>query len=90
MARQMITDEVWEKLERRLPRRKGRPGRDDRNFLEGVCWMVRTGAPWRDLPPEYGSWKTVYNRYHRWARRGYLEEILGFFKKRYGSRMAHD
>jgi len=90
MARRVLTDEIWDKLQPLLPKPKGRHGKDDRMFLEAVCWIVRTGAPWRDLPQEFGSWKTIYNRYNRWAKKGHLDEILEFFKKRWGSRMAHD
>jgi len=90
MAREVLTDKIWEQLEAQLPKLRGRKGRDDRQFLEAVCWIVRTGAPWRDMPLEFGPWKTIYNRYSRWGKRGYLDKILAFFKKRWGSRMAHD
>jgi transposase len=90
MTREVITDAIWQKLVPLLPRPKGRHGQNDRLFLEAVCWIVRTGAPWRDLPPDFGPWKTVYNRYSRWAKKGHLNSILEFFKKRWGSRMAHD
>ena len=90
MSRRVFTDDIWEKLKPLLPKPTGRHGKDDRLFLEAVCWIVRTGAPWRDLPPEFGPWKTVYNRYNRWAKKGYLDEILAFFKRRWGSRMAYD
>jgi transposase len=83
MAREVITDEIWEKLSLLLPKPKGRHGKDDRKFLESVCWIVRTGAPWRDLPQEFGPWKTVYNRYNRWAKKGYLDKILEVLKKRW-------
>jgi transposase len=59
MARKVLTDELWEKLKILLPKPKGRHGNDDRLFIESVCWIIRTGAPWRDLPQEFGSWKTV-------------------------------
>lgn len=55
MSRFVIDDAMWEKLEQMLPSPKGRHGKDDRLFLEAVCWVIRTGAPWRDLPPEYGK-----------------------------------
>ena len=90
MARQILTDEIWRQLEPLLPPPKGRHGRDDRNFLEAVCWVVRTGAPWRDLPQEFGVWKTAYNRYNRWVKKGNLDKIFEIVKKRWGSRMAHD
>jgi transposase len=90
MAREVLTDEIWGKLQPLLPKPKGRHGGNDRMFLEAVCWIIRTGAPWRDLPQEFGPWKTVYNRYNRWAKKGHLDEILDVFKKRWGSRMAYD
>lgn len=81
MAREVLTDKIWEQLEAQLPKLRGSKRRGARQFLEAVCWIVRTGAPWRDMPLEFGSWKTVYNRYNRWVKRGYLDKILAFFKK---------
>jgi transposase len=81
MLRESITDEIWEKISPLLPAPKGRHGKNDRQFLEAVYWVIRTGAPWRDMPSEFGSWKTVYNRYSRWVKKGHLEEILAFFFK---------
>ena len=89
MSRMLIDDELWSRLEKLLPKPKGRHGNHDRLFLEAVCWILRTGAPWRDLPPDYGSWKTVYNRYNNWSKKGYIQEILSELKKRWRSRMAH-
>ena len=90
MSRFVIDDTMWKKLEILLPSnpKGGRPGGDIRLILEAVCWIVRTGAPWRDLPPDYGNWKSVYNRYSRWVKKGHLDKILDVFKKRWGSRMA--
>lgn len=48
----------------------GRPGRDDMNFVEAVLWWHRTGVPWRDLPSEFGPWKTVFNRFDNWSKKG--------------------
>jgi len=45
----------------------GRPWADHRRVVNGVLWRVRSGSPWRDLPAEYGPWKTVYNRHRRWS-----------------------
>ena len=56
MGRQMIDDELWEKLQDLLPKPKGRHGTNDRLFLEAICWMLRTGAPWRDLPVLHFVW----------------------------------
>lgn len=90
MPRMVITDKLWSELKPMLPPAKGRWGKDDRLFLEAVCWLIRTGCPWRDLPPEFGSWKTVYNRFNRWAKKGYLDDILTIFKKRWRSHEPHD
>ena len=90
MARFVLTDELWEKLELLLPELKGRPPKNNRIFLEAVCWIIRTGAPWRDLPPAYGPWKTTYNRYNNWVKKDRFQKILEILKKRWRSRMAHD
>jgi len=44
-------------------------------FLEAVLWIMRTGAPWRDLPDEYGRWHTVYMRFPRWAKKGIWQRV---------------
>ena len=57
-----ITDQIWERLQPHLPGgagKRGRPARDNRLFLDAVFWNLRTGAPWRDLPPDYGDWKNT-------------------------------
>ena len=64
MARMVIDDVLWEKIKGLLPKPKGRHGQNDRLFIEAICWMLRAGAAWRNLPPEYGNWKTVYDRYN--------------------------
>ena len=86
MSRIVIDDSTWAKLESLLPAPKGRHGTDDRLFLEAVCWVIRTGAPWRDLPHEYGSWKTTYNRFNRWTKKGHFDQIFKILKKRWQSR----
>ncbi|WP_316357628.1 transposase [Candidatus Neptunichlamydia sp. REUL1] len=79
MLRESITNEIWGGIAPLLPAPKGRHGNDDRRFLQAVYWVLRTGAPLRDLPSEFGLWKTVYNRYSRWVKKGHLEKILDFF-----------
>ena len=57
-----ISDRAWALLEPHLPGRRGAWGRaaqDNRRFINAVIWILRTGAPWRDLPPEYGDWKNT-------------------------------
>jgi len=45
-------------------------------MLEAMIWILRTGAPWRDLPPEYGSWNSVYTRFSRWSQKGVLKRVF--------------
>ena len=45
-------------------------------MLNGILWILRTGAPWRDLPERYGSWQTVYSRFRRWQQAGVWDRIL--------------
>src|SRR5580658_8214190 len=72
MLRPQLEDWQWEKLATILEaeRGAGRPPKDDRNFIEAVLWWRRTGVPWRDLPDVFGPWKTVFNRFDRWAKTG--------------------
>ena len=86
MCRMVLDDKIWSKLEKLLPAPKGRHGENDRLFLEAICWIIRTGCPWRDLPAELGNWKTQYNRFNRWNQKGHLEAILEALKKRWRSR----
>lgn len=75
-----MTDEQWALVEPHLPSstqgQAGRPWSDHRRVINGVLWRTRAGAAWRDLPAEYGPWKTVYNRHRRWAGDGTWEELL--------------
>ena len=54
----------------------GRPLADHRLILEGIAWRFRTGAPWRDLPEEFGPWKTVFNRFDRWSGNGKWDRLF--------------
>ena len=74
-----ITDQVWALLEPHLPGREGRWGgvaKDNRLFINAVFWILRTGAPWRDLPPAYGGWKNTQRRFCRWRDKGLWESLL--------------
>jgi transposase len=78
--RHELTDEQWDRLAPLLPPEKpqtGRPNNDHRTVINGILWILRTGAPWRDLPERYGSWKTVYSRFRRWQAAGIWEQIVG-------------
>lgn len=74
-----ISDRVWQILAPLLPGgegKVGRPAQDNRRFLNAVFWILRTGAPWRDLPPDYGHWKNTHRRYCRWRDRGVWDRLL--------------
>ncbi len=78
MSRYDLTDEQFQRLQPLLPRhpKGGRPREDDRRILNGIRWILRTGAPGRDLPERYGSWQTVYSRFYRWQQAGHWDRIL--------------
>ena len=73
-----LTDEQYERIEHLLPEVEGRgcPYNDHRKVINGIFWVLRSGAPWRDVPERYGNWKTVYDRFRRWAEDGTLESIV--------------
>lgn len=78
-----LTDEQWAVLEPLLPeeeripaRKQGRPWRNPREVLNGILWVLRTGAPWRDLPKRYPPYQTCHRRFQRWVRTGVMEAIL--------------
>jgi len=74
-----LTDAQWELIQPLLPPqrpRTGRPALDHRLIVNAILWLTRTGAPWRDLPERYGSWKTVYSRFRRWSEQGIWEQLF--------------
>lgn len=71
--RLVIKDRQWERMAPLLPGKSsdcGVTAKDNRLFLEGVLWRVRTGSPWRDLPQVFGKWNSVFKRFRRWAKKG--------------------
>ncbi len=75
----LLSDGQYERIAALLPGKPedpGRTGADNRLFLEAVLWIVRTGAPWRDLPAGFGFWNTVFRRFRRWAKNGIFEKIF--------------
>ena len=73
MDRLVLNDDQWQSLCGLIigrPDQKGSTGRDNRMFVEGVLWIVRTGSPWRDLPEAFGDWNSVFRRFSRWSRKG--------------------
>lgn len=72
MRRQGLFDHEWQKIQVFLPNesKQGRPRRDLKPVVEGILWIIRTGAPWRDLPDKYGPWQTVYRWFRQWIDKG--------------------
>ena len=79
MDRDIIDDATWGLLAPFLPPERGRacrPSIDNRQVLEGIFWIARTGSPWRDLPERFGSWNTVWRRFARWRDAGIFDATL--------------
>src|ERR1700692_3531138 len=79
MERFVLTDAQWAKMEPPClgkPTDPGRSGSDNRRFVEAVLWIVRTGSPWRDLPPLFGNWNTVFKRYRDWGKAGVFSRVF--------------
>ncbi len=78
MVRLLLTDDEWELIADVFPEpaATGRPPRDARTVLDGILWVLRTGSPWRDLPEEFGAWKTAWRMFDTWTADGTLAEIL--------------
>ena len=78
LNRHELTDTQWHVVEPLVPRpnHMGRPPRDAREMLESMLWLLRAGAPWRDLPVEFGPWQTVYTRFCQWRDDGTLDRIV--------------
>ncbi len=77
--RDVISDELWERIEPLLPSRAPQRGgrwRDHREMLEGIAWRFRTGSPWRDVPERFGPWQTVYERHNLWSDDGTYARML--------------
>ncbi|MFV0333856.1 MAG: transposase, partial [Tropicimonas sp.] len=75
----VLTDRMWLRLEPHLPGKasdSGATAKDNRLFLEAVFWRVRTGSPWRDLPPGFGNWNSQFRRFRRWAKAGVFERLF--------------
>lgn len=79
MCRHVLTDVEWNAIRVLLPKersgQRGRPWADHRLTVSGIFWILATGAPWRDLPKEFGAWQTVYKRFRRWSRSGLWERV---------------
>lgn len=75
-----LTNEEWERISPLLPPqktgRKGKPPKDHRVMLNGMLWIARSGAQWKNFPECYGKWEAVYARFCKWRDEGFLEQIF--------------
>ena len=74
-----LSETQWDHIRELLPGKAtdpGRTGSDNRNFVNGVLWVLRSGARWSDLPERYGKWKSTHKRFSRWARNGVWEAVF--------------
>jgi len=79
MSRHELSDAQWQRLAPLLPPEKppvGRPSLPHRRIINGILWILGTGAPWRDLPERYGSWHTVCSRFYRWQHDGVWQRLF--------------
>ncbi len=79
MKRYELSDTQWRKIEGFLPGRAGSVGvtaKDNHDFVNGVLWVLRSGAHWKHLPAEYGNWKSAHKRFTRWAASRVWERIF--------------
>ena len=75
----ILSDKTWSLIAPMLPGKAsdcGVTAKDNRLFVEAVLWRVRVGAPWRDLPPGFGEWNSVFQRFRRWAKTGVFQRIF--------------
>jgi transposase len=87
-ARYDLTDVEWLVIEPLLPRKwRGVKRVDERRVLNGIFWVLRSGAPWRDLPERYGPYTTVYNRFNRWRKAGLWDRLMDEITKAYDGRV---
>ena len=78
LRRHALSDEQWARIEELFPSYNQPGGRfkDHRVMLDGMMWILKTGAPWRDLPERFGAWETVYSRFRKWSRIGFFAKIV--------------
>ena len=81
MSRKILSNRQFKRIGPLLPSETGHNGRpyvqSHRTTIEGILWIARTGAPWRDLPTRFGKWGTVYQRFRRWVKAGVFDAVFG-------------
>ena len=84
MGRYELSDFEWTAIEPHLPNKpRGVPRVDDRRVLNGVFWVLRSGAPWADVPARYDPPTTIYNRFNRWRKAGVWDRLMDAITKAY-------
>ena len=84
MGRYELSDLEWTAIEPHLPNKpRGVPRVDDRRVLNGIFWVLRSGAPWADVPARYGPSTTIYNRFNRWRKAGIWDRLMDAITKAY-------
>lgn len=80
MKRHELSEAQWARIQGLLPPEKkphgGRPGKSNREMLNGILYWLNTGVPWRDLPERFGPWQSVYSRFRAWTLAGVWESVL--------------
>ena len=79
MVHRELTDEQWALIEDLVPGKEGDrgvTGADNRQFVDAVLWIVRSGAPWRFLPAEFGNWNSIFQRFNRWSKAGVWHRLF--------------
>jgi len=74
-----LTEQEWESVKELLPPEntgRGRPSKPNRDMLNGIVWIAKSGAAWRDLPERFGAWQTVYERFTVWSNENVFEKIF--------------
>lgn len=79
MARKLLRDGQYERIAGMLPAQPGYP--DNRLFLEAILWIARSGASWRNLPPKFSKWNTVYQWFGRWFKKGIWHKVFAELAK---------
>lgn len=79
MRRYELREDQWLKIAPLLPGKAtdpGRSGQDNRQFVQAVLWIARSGAPWRDLPERFGKCNTIFQRFNRWSKKGIWQKVF--------------
>lgn len=82
MARRMITDEIWVQLQTTMEAHGCYDTKNSRDVMEGILWKLRVGCPWEDIPEEFCPWKTAFNKFNRWAKKGLWDNFFLIYEEK--------